>query len=205
MGHGAARNGVDVRVLGRKDWGRKVWVVAMLAPAALLGCNREVELKHPNAVASTHVSPTPPIVPRLPAGTFDEARARGELLKAQAARLSGDSAGARQAAEAAAADWPADAAAWAELAVDCRATGDDLCGRYADFFQAKVDFVNPLPPRVAVLGFATLAGDTVGTHSGDYVYDQRTLDMAARIASFYDQRDAISAIRIAPKVSPPKP
>jgi hypothetical protein len=194
MSRVARRNGVDV-TLGQG----KLLVVAMAAMAALAACARDIELKHQLSGNGGHVSPTPPNVPHMPPGTFDQARAQGELRQAQAARLAGDPQGARRAAESAVADWPGDAAAWEELAADCRAGADEVGARYADFFAAKIDFVSTLPPRVAVLGFATLAAGTVGTHTGDYVYDQRTLDTAQRIASFYDERDAVAAFRIPPK------
>jgi len=182
------------------------WVFALLALVALVGCDRTIQLKRPPAAASSHVSPTPPVVTRLPPGTFDQARALAELAKAQAARLAGDLPGARKLAEAAVADWPGNAAAWEELGADCRAANDQSCAGYAEFFAAKVDFVNAQPPRVAVLGFANLAGGDIGTHTGDYTYDQRTLDTAARLASFYDERDTLSGVRLMPKPEPePKP
>jgi len=180
-----------------------LWVGVALAATALAGCDRDIELKRPFGQSFNHVSPTPPVVPRLPPGTFDQARAQTERTHAAAARLSGDAAGARKAAEAAAADWPGDPDNWRELAADCRALDDNACALYADFFGAKVDYVNGLPPRAATLGFASLAQGEVGTHTGDYVYDRRTLDTAARLASFYDARDPISAIRIAPKAEAP--
>jgi hypothetical protein len=182
------------------------WAFALLALVALVGCDRTIQLKRPAAAPSSHVSPTPPVVARLPPGTFDQQRALSELAKAQAARLAGDPADARKLAEAAVADWPGNAAAWEELGADCRAANDHTCAGYADFFAAKVDFVNAQPPRVAVLGFANLAVGEIGTHTGDYTYDQRTLDTAARLASFYDERDTLSGVRLVPRPVPePKP
>jgi hypothetical protein len=182
--------------------GRTILVVAALA--GLAGCTREIEVKRNNLGGATnHVSPPPIPIPRLPPGTFDQARAHGEMLKAAAARLGGDLPGARHAAETAVVDWPADLDNWTELALDCRAAGDIQCALYAEFFRAKIEFVATQPPRVAVLGFATLAQGDVGNHAGDYVYDQRTLDTALRIASFYDERDTMRAVRPVPR--PPKP
>ena len=172
--------------------------VLLLAVAALAGCTRDVELKRTTAKESTHVSPPPVAVPRLPAGSFDQARAHSGQLKAAAARLSGDLPAARHSAETAVADWPDDLDAWAELAADCRGAGDIQCALYADFFHAKIEFVDTLPPRVAVLGFASIAAGSVGTRVGDYVYDRRTLDTALRIASFYDERDVA-------RPAPPRP
>jgi hypothetical protein len=179
-------------------------LATLVALALLSGCARELEVKRAFG-QSNHVSPTPPVVAKLPPGTFDQQRGQSELLKARETRLAGDAAGARRLAEAAVADWPGDATAWEELGADCRGLGDQVCAGYADFFGAKVDFINAQPPRVGVLGFATLAQGQVGTHTGDYVYDQRTLDTAARLASFYDERDALSPLRMPPVQTEPKP
>lgn len=176
------------RKIGLSQFARAAFVCAALT--ASFGCTRDPEVKHPGISTSSHVSPPPVAVPRLPAGTFDQARSHDGQLKAVAARLSGDLAGARHAAEAAAFDWPANLDAWTELAADCRAAGEAQCALYAEFFRAKVEFLAGQPPRVAVLGFASMAAGRIGTHSGDYVYNQRTLDTALRLASFYDEREA---------------
>jgi type II secretory pathway pseudopilin PulG len=176
------------------------------AALALAGCERTTEIKAAG-VHTSHVSPPSVAVPRLPPGSFDRDKAHDEIAAAAAARQAGDTAHARALAEAAVAHWPADLAAWDELAADCTALKDDLCQRYAAFFRAKVDFVDALPPRIAVLGFASLADNIVGTHSGDYVYDRRTLDTALRLASFYDEQDQLRDVRLTPVPyqAPPKP
>jgi hypothetical protein len=182
------------------------WVVMAAVALALAGCARTTEIKTAG-IHTSHVSPPPVAVPRLPPGSFDYDKAHEELAAAQAARGANDAAHARALVEAAVAHWPADLAAWDELAADCAALKDDLCQRYAAFFHAKVDFVGTLPPRIAVLGFASLADNTVGTHSGDYVYDRRTLDTALRLASFYDEQDELRGVRLTPVPyqAPPKP
>jgi type II secretory pathway pseudopilin PulG len=199
-------------IMTRKCGVRLIGQGALVLAAILVvaGCNREAEIKR-SALHSNHVSPPPVAVPQLPAGSFDQAKAQDEVQAAAAARQAGDSARARSAAEAAVAHWPADLAAWDELTADCTALKDDLCQRYAEFFHAKVDFVDKLPPRIAVLGFASLADNPVGTQSGDYVYDRRTLDTALRLASFYDEQDQLRDVRLAahpstqPPAKPPKP
>ena len=179
--------------------------LAALVAAALAGCARNTELKHATlAPSSTHVSPPPVAVPRLPPGTFDQGKERADLAAAERARSAGNASAARRADEAAVADWPGDAAAWKALAADCRNAGDESCARYADFFAAKIDFVATLPPRAAVLGFATLATAGEGARSGDYIYDRRTLDTALRLASFYDEQDRMREVRAPtrPKLKP---
>ena len=168
---------------------------------ALAGCGQQIELKRPRG-ETNRVSPPLPEIAKLPPGTFNQARAKGELDQARAAGQAGDTAGARKLAEASLTDWPGDPAAWEELAALCRVLKDTACASYADFFGAKVDFVNGQPPRVGTLGFATLGQQDVGSHVGEYTYDQRTIDMARRLASFYDARDAITPIRPVPP--PPK-
>jgi len=184
---------------------RSASCVAIVATVlAVSGCTRTAEVK-PSALHATHVSPPPVVVPRLPPGSFDRAKAQEELAAARAARLAGDAGRARAAAEAAVAHWPADLAAWDELAADCAALKDDLCQRYGAFFRAKVDFVATLPPRIAVLGFASLADNPVGTQSGNYIYDRRTLDTALRLASFYDEQDQLRDVRLVPHPTAPPP
>ena len=179
-------------------------IAIMAAVLAVSACTRTTEVK-PSRLHSAHVSPDPAVVPRLPPGSFDHAKEQDELAAARAARLAGDAARARAAAEAAIAHWPADLAAWDELSADCAALKDDPCQRYAAFFRAKVEFVATLPPRAAVLGFASLADNPVGTQSGNYVYDRRTLDTALRLASFYDAQDQLRDVRIVPNAAPVQP
>ncbi len=175
------------------------WAVVLAVALAVAGCTRTAEIKSKLQVSpSNHVSPPPVAVPRLAAGSFDRARAESELAAAAAARQAGDVPRARSEAEAATAHWPAELAAWDELAADCTLLKDDPCQRYAAFFRAKVEFVDTLPPRIAVLGFASLADNAVGTRSGNYVYDRRTLDTALRLASFYDEQDNLRDVRPAP-------
>jgi len=178
--------------------------MALLGAAALaiLGaCARNAEFKRPFSPVSSHVSPPPVQVPQLPPGTFDQAAASAALAAAQADAKGGNAAKARTEAERAVTLWPGDAASWRELAADCRTLGDDSCALYADFFGAKVEFLATQPPRAGVLGFATLATGKVGTRSGDYVYDQKTIDTALRLASFYDQQDTMRAAR-GPRLRP---
>jgi hypothetical protein len=176
-----------------------------LAVAALAGCSRDHESKGslfpPTA---NHVSPPPVTVPQMPKGTFDEAAGHGERQAATSSRLAGNPAEARAHAEKAALFWPADLSAWDELAADCGLLKDLACQRYAAFFRAKVEFVATLPPRVAVLGFASLNAAGVVVKVGDYTYDQRTLDTALRLASFYDEQDQLREARI-PASKPASP
>ena len=194
-----AGNGRRMGVIGKRRarWTARLALAGIAAVFLVTGCTRTVEVKN-SGFHTAHVSPPPVTVPQLPPGSFDRARAAGERAAAAAARQAGDPARARTEAEAAVADWPADLAAWDELAADCAALKDELCQHYAAFFRAQVDFVEKLPPRVAVLGFASLAANPVGTHSGNYIYDRRTLETALRLASFYDEQDQLRDVRIVP-------
>jgi hypothetical protein len=193
---------VDVTRGGARSM-RKTAVLLAAGLAVLAGCARNAEIaKSPLAASSGHVSPPPVAVPRLPPGTFDQAAAQSDVNAAVAARIAGDAVAARRSSEAAIALWPANLAAWDELARDCRAVNDENCVGYAIFFHAKVEFVSNLPPRVGVLGFASLASAKLGDRSGNYVYDQRTFDTALRLASFYDEQDALRESRIPPGVLP---
>jgi len=185
--------------------GKAGLAVAVLLAVTLAGCNREMVVKHIGTGSGSHVSPPPVQIAKMPPGTFDQAREQSELAAAVSARASGDLAKARAGAESAVASWPGDAAAWKELQADCEGAKDPACALYAEFFGAKVEFVDTLPPRAAVLGFATLADSKVGTHSGNYTYDQRTLDTALRLASFYNDQDELAAVRPVPKPVAPKP
>jgi len=198
-----AGKGGRMSVIGYRLVSRAAKLALAGATALFLvsGCTRTAEVKN-SAFRTGHVSPPPVTVPRLPPGTFDRARAETERAAATAARQAGDPARARTEVEAALADWPADLAAWDELEADCVALNDDRCRLYAEFFHAKVAFVDTLPPRVAVLGFASLAANPVGTHSGNYIYDRRTLDTALRLASFYDERDKLRDVRLMPHPAP---
>jgi hypothetical protein len=173
---------------------------------ALTGCDRTREIKGSLFPASSgHVSPPPVEVPRLPPGTFDAARGQAEREQAAALRRAGNAAEARAHAEQAVALWPADLGAWDELGADCALLNDLACQRYAAFFHAKVEFVSTLPPRVAVLGFASLNAAGPGVKVGDYTYDQKTLDTALRLASFYDEQDQLRGTRIAPRKAAAQP
>jgi hypothetical protein len=179
--------------------------LAFLAVLAVAGCDRNAETKGALFPASSHhISPPPVAVPRLPPGSFDETEATAERAAAASLRTAGDLARARGRAEKAIALWPADLASWDELAADCRALGDLKCEHYAAFFRAKIEFVSTLPPRVAVLGFASLNAAGAGVKVGDYTYDQQTLDTALRLASFYDEQDQLRDVRPRPKQSAAK-
>ncbi len=142
-------------------------VVIVVVTTVLAGCNRTKETKgalFPNS--SAHVSPPPVEVPRLPAGSFDAMESKAERDAAAAIRQANDAAGARAHAEKAVMLWPADRDAWSELSADCAALKDLACQRYAAFFGAKVEFAGTLPPRMAVLGFASLNAAGSGVKAG---------------------------------------
>ncbi|HEY1722664.1 MAG TPA: hypothetical protein VGG27_15575 [Magnetospirillaceae bacterium] len=189
-----------MRAMKAKRTPHRMILAVVLATAVLVGCNRAEETKgtlFPSS--SSHVSPPPVAVPRLPPGSFDAAQSRAERGEAARLRQANDAAAARGHAEHAAMLWPADLAAWDELKADCTALNDVTCERYADFFHAKIEFVTPLPPRMAVLGFASLNASGLGVKVGDYTYDQQTLDTALRLASFYDEQDQLRDARLKPK------
>jgi hypothetical protein len=142
-----------------------------------------------------HVSPAAVAAPELPGDSFDQARGRSQLAVAEAARLAGHPAEARQSAEASIDSWPSDSAAWTELETECRTLKDEPCQNRAGFFLAKIDYLKDLPARAAVLGFQTIAEEPLGTKSGDVVYDQKTIDLARRLWSFYDTQDPMKAMR----------
>ena len=180
--------------------------IALMGAMALGGCNRATETKGSLFPATAnHVSPPPVTVPRLPPGSFDAAASRSERAEAASFRSANDVARARAHADRAVMLWPGDVDAWTELAADCAALNDLHCQRYAGFFRAKVEFVSTLPPRIAVLGFASLDASGVGVKVGDYVYDQQTLDTALRLASFYDEQDQLRDARPKPSKTAAQP
>jgi hypothetical protein len=174
-------------------WGKAVVVTAVVA-ALLAGGGQPAWAQQ----AGRRPSPAPVAPPSVPPGTFDQAKEQSELAAAQAARAAGNAGQARPLAEAAIGHWPGDAGAWGELAADCQALKDDTCRQRAAFFQAKVDYVNSLPARVAVLGFQNLAEEPVGTSTTGIVYDQQVIDTARLLWAFYNTRDAMLAQREAP-------
>ena len=152
------------------------------------------ETKKPRRV-SKRQSPMAVPAPVMPAGTFDRAKEQAELSAAKSARAAGDAARARALAETAIAHWPGDQAAWDEYKADSLALNDDASVHYATFFHDKIDYVNPLPPRVAVLGFQNIAEEEVGTSDAGYTYDQRSIDMGRRLWAFYNTVDPIAPQR----------
>ena len=177
-------------------WKRSVTIAT--AVALLAACADASEKKVAKTSSPKHVSPAPVPVPLMPAGTFDHAKEANELAAARTARASGDNLRAHGMAEAAVNHWPGDIAAWAELQAANQALGDDPGQRYADFFHNKIEYVNPLPARVAVLGFQNIAEQPPGTTAGGYVFDQRTIAMARRLEAFYNSLDPVVAQRNAP-------
>jgi len=144
---------------------------------------------------SKRQSPMAVPAPVMPAGTFDRAKEQAELSAARSARAAGDNTRARALADAAIAHWPGDEAAWDEYKADCQALNDDPGVHYASFFHDKIDYVNPLPPRAAVLGFQNIAEEEVGTSDAGYTYDQRSIDMGRRLWAFYNTVDPITPQR----------
>ena len=51
------------------------WLAVVASAKAAAGCTRTTEVK-PSALHTTHVSPPPVTVPRLPPGSFDRAKAK---------------------------------------------------------------------------------------------------------------------------------
>jgi type II secretory pathway pseudopilin PulG len=170
-------------------------MAAATSLALLVGCGGGSQPPLAAAPSARHVSPAAVEPPVLPAGSFDQAKERAELAAAQAARQAGDGAQARAQAEAAVAHWPSDLAAWDELQADCQALKDESCRQHAAFFRAKVEFVSGLAPRVAVLGFQTIAEEPPGTRVGGFTYDQATIDTARRLWAFYHSIDPLNAQR----------
>lgn len=169
-----------------KGWNGR-WVVGLCVTALLSAC---ADAPPPKVAAqSRHVSPTSVPAPMLPEGSFDRDRAQASLTAAGAARQAGQLPEARRLAEAAVDAWPADLAAWAALADVCQAAGDQTCRHQADFFRAKVEYANTLPPRAAVLGFQTIAEEPVGTAGSAITYDRKSLDTATRLWAFYNVED----------------
>jgi len=181
--------------------------VAVAAAALLTACasssdDDEVKAKPSRTSSSTsrhHESPAPTPVEQLPAGSFDQAKARAELAQAQALRQGGDDASARAYAEAAADHWPALQEAWAELQAACHAQGDKVCERDAQMMHDKIAFVATQPPRMAMLGFQTMA-DQPPPKPGkkEDGLDAWTVAKARRAAAFYNVADPVAALRNAP-------
>jgi len=178
-------------------WGRR-WVIGFSAVAMLSACAEAPPEKVADASPRRHASPPSVPAPELPAGSFDRDRAKTGLSAAVAARQANQMPEARQQAEAAIESWPADPAAWKTLAEICQTAGDQTCQHQADFFQAKVDYANTLPPRAAVLGFQTIAEQPVGSTGTGITYDRKSLDTAKRLWAFYNTQDTGKGNREAP-------
>ena len=180
----------------RLGWWNKVAHLAT-AMALLSACadNPQIAAKQKN---HKHVSPAAVPAPILPAGSFDLTKEKSELERAHAALANGDAAQARVLAEAAIDHWPGDGDGWDILLAASQAQNDDQTRRYATFFRSKIDYVNPLPPRVAVLGFQNIAEEKPGVTEGGYTFDAKTIAMARRMQAFYNTLDPINAQRDAP-------
>lgn len=157
-----------------------------LAPFAilvLLAACAETPAPAPQAASHHgHQSPEAVPAPPPPPGGFDRAKAAALVGEAARQRQAGQLAEARQSAARAIDLWPADQAAWNELALACQ---DDACARYAAFFSAKLEFTQGLPDRAAALGFQNIAEEDVGTKAGSFTYDQAAIDMGRRLWAFY--------------------
>jgi hypothetical protein len=165
-------------------------ISALTAIALLSGCSDDpvpiARVHHRN-----HFSPPQVPPPLWPGETFDEARAKEQFDVARAAKDKGDWTHARAAAEAGLALWPVDLGGWETLQAACNAQEDLACQHYADFFHAKLTSLNGLPMRSATLGFQNVADNEVGQKTDNFVYDQKTLDMATRLWVFCDQHDIV--------------
>ena len=161
-----------------------------MAALLLAGC-ADQQVTVAKAHHRTHVSPPAVEPPAWPADSFDQAKADAALNAARQARLQGDPAAARLAAETALAAWPVTIDAWEELILDCRALADSQCQQYATFFHAKLLELSGLPMRAAALGFETMAENPEGTKIDNTIYDRRTLDMAERLWVFCHQKDPV--------------
>lgn len=183
-------------------WGSKA--VMMAAALSLLSaCSDEGTVRAMRV--SKRVSPAAVPAPQYAAGSFDQNRAKGELSAAQQALAANDAASARAQVEAAINHWPADPEAWTVLGQACQSLGDVDCTKRAAFFKDKVEYVNPLPARVAVLGFQSLAEEPLGTVNSGVVYDKPLLDTAQRMWAFYNTQDPVVMERENPPPEPEKP
>jgi len=168
---------------------KSAFISALTAVALLSACSDRVEIAKVHH--HKHFSPPEVLPPLWPSDRFDEARARSQFETALIAKDKGDWARARDAAEAGLALWPIDIEGWETLLAACDAQADIACQHYATFFHAKLVGLNGLPMRAATLGFQTVAENEVGQHVDNFVYDQKTLDMATRLWVFCSQHDTI--------------
>ena len=169
---------------------KSAFVTAVTVMALLGGCSGD-QVPIANAHQGKHFSQPAVAAPDWPADSFDEARAKTRFDAARAAQDKGDWAAARGEAEAGLALWPVQIEGWETLIAACDAQGDEACGKYAAFFHAKLLALNGLSMRVATMGFETVSENEVGQHADDFVYDQKTLDMATRLWVFCSQRDSM--------------
>ncbi|HIJ39444.1 MAG TPA: hypothetical protein HPP80_11175, partial [Rhodospirillaceae bacterium] len=167
--------------------------IASFCALALLAACAEKPAKSEKLASQNHHSSPPRIAPpRLPPGSFDQARATALRESARAARAAGDKDQARQALQDAIAFWPVDPAAWTELESLCQAVKDRQCQDYAAFFSSKLDFLKDQSPRSAALGFQNIAEEEPGAMAGNYRLDQATLEMGLRLWAFYGQSDPLA-------------
>ena len=172
---------------------KSTFVSAMTVLALLSGCSND-KVSVAEAHHRKHFSPPAVAAPSWPADSFDEARAKPHFEAAQAAGDKQNWSVARGEAEAGLALWPIKLEAWETLIAACDAQNDEQCGHYATFFHAKLLTLNGLPLRAATMGFETVADNQVGQKVDNFVYDQKTLDMATRLWVFCSQRDSMRPV-----------
>jgi hypothetical protein len=163
-------------------------IVSLLVAASLLSACAD---RQPVTVAHhrKHVSPPAVEPPSFPAGSFNEKDAAVALGAGAESLKKGNLAAARKSTEDALALWPVATEGWGQLSDICNQQNDVDCKHYADFYLAKLVLLEGLPMRTAALGFETVAGNQVGTKADNFVYDQRTLDMANRLWAFCSSDD----------------
>lgn len=169
--------------------GRKRAVLAVALVAMLTNCAETPPQTAANPPTPRRVSPTAVEPPVLPPGSFDQAKEQILLAQARASREAGDHAEARRLTESAIDSWPGDSEAWKALDTDCKALNDQQCRKYAQFFLAKLDYVEGLPAKAAVLGFQSLTEEADEKPAGGAEHDQKTIAMSRRLWAFYAAED----------------
>lgn len=187
-------------------WKRSVLLAAAIS--LLAACADDP--KPVNRMQTKRVSPEAVPAPTVPAGTFDKARSQSYLAQARSAEAASNLADARTFAQYAVDSWPGDTDAWSELQTICHAQKDADCADRAAFFHDKVEYANPLPARVGVLGFQSIAEEEASapakkgkgktSDSGDY--DQATIDTARRLWAFYNTQDPALQRKDVPETPP---
>jgi len=136
-----------------------------------------------------HVSPPAVEPPSFPDGSFNQAEAATALANGGAALKQGNLAAARSATETSLALWPVAIEGWEQLIDICGRQDDQGCKTYATFYHAKLVMLNGQPMRAAAMGFETVAANPVGAKGDNFIYDQKTLDMATRLWAFCSKED----------------